>query len=86
MYKINNSLFPSVLNELYKKNNVIHDHNTRTKDTFRVSLRTQTLSTVSARIWNALIVKFNVNVPLTRFKVSLKQYLSSNILTISYPK
>ena len=29
MYKINNSLFPSVLNELYKKNNVIHDHNTQ---------------------------------------------------------
>ena len=76
----------SVLNDLYKKNNVIHDHNTRTKDMFRVSLGTQTFSTVSARIWNALNVKFNVNVPLTRFKVSLKLYLSSNILTISYPK
>ena len=86
MYKINNGLFPSVLNELYKKNNVIHDHNTRTKDMFRVSLGTQTFSTVSARIWNTLIVKFNVKVPLTRFKVSLKQYLSSNILTINYPK
>ena len=86
MYKINNGLFPSVINDLYKKNNVIHDHNTRTKDMFRVSLGTQTFSTVSARIWNALIVKFNVNVPLTRFKVSLKLYLSSNILTISYPK
>ena len=70
MYKINNGLFPSVLNELYKKNNVIHDHNTRTKNMFRVSLGTQTFSTVSARIRNALIVKFNVNVPLTRFKVS----------------
>ena len=50
----------------------VHDHNTRTKDMFLVSVGTQT-STVSARIWNALIVKFNVNVPLTRFKVSLKQ-------------
>ena len=39
---------------------------TRTKDMFRVSLGTQTFSTVSARIWNALIVKFNVNVLLTR--------------------
>ena len=56
MYQINNGLFPSVLNELYKKNNVIHDHNTRTKDMFHVSLGTQTFSTVSARIWNALIV------------------------------
>ena len=86
MYKINNVLFPSVLNKLYKKYYVILDHNTRTKDMFRVLLGTQTFSTVSARIWNALIVKFNVNVPLTRFKNLLKQYLSSNILTISYPK
>ena len=38
MYKINNGLCPSVLNELYKKNNVINDHNTRTKDMFRVHL------------------------------------------------
>ena len=60
MYKINNDLFPSVLNELYKKNNVIHDHNTRAKDMFRISRGTQTFSTVSARIWNAVIVKFNV--------------------------
>ena len=74
------------INKLHKKNNVIHDHNTRTKDVFRVLLGTQTLSTVSARIWNALSVKFNVNVPLTMFNVSLKQYLSSNMLTISYPK
>ena len=86
MYKINNDLFPSVLNELYKKNIVIHDHNTRAKDMFRVSLGTQTFSTVSARIWNAVIVKFNVNVSLSKFKESLKQYLMSNILIISYPK
>ena len=50
MYKINNNLFPSIFNELYKKNNVIHDHNTRAKDMFRVSMQTQTFSTVSARI------------------------------------
>ena len=55
MYKINNDLFPSVLNELYKKNNVIHDHNTRAKDMFHVSLGNQTFSTVTARIWNAVI-------------------------------
>ena len=53
---------------------------------FRVSLGTQTFSTVSARIWNAVIVKFNVNVSLSKFKESLKQYLMSNILIISYPK
>ena len=30
MFKQNNDLFPSVLNKLHKKNNVIHNHNTRT--------------------------------------------------------
>ena len=86
MYKINNDLFPSVLNELYKKSNVIHDHNTTAKDIFRVSLETQSFSTVSARIWNAVIVNFNVNVSLSKFTKSLKQYFLSNILIIIYPK
>ena len=43
-------------------------------------------STVSARIWNAVTVKFNVNTSLSKFKESLKQYLLNNILIISYPK
>ena len=62
------------------------DHNTRAKDMFRVSLGIQTFSTLSARIWNTDIVKFNVNVSLSKFKESLKQYLLRNILIISYPK
>ena len=86
MYKVNINLFLSVLNELYKKNDVIHHPNTRTKYMFRVSLGSQAFSTVNPGIWIALNVKFNVNVLLSKFKVSLKQYLSSNILIISYPK
>ena len=82
MYKINNDLFLSLLNELYKKNNVIHDHNTRAKYMFRVSLETQTFSTVSARIWNAVIVKFNVNISLSKVKESLKQYLMGVIFIV----
>ena len=55
---------------------------------FRVSLGTQTFSTVSARIWNARFVKFDVNVPLSKFEVYLKQYQLNNtcILNICYPK
>ena len=41
---------------------------------FRVSLGTP-FSTAIARIWIALIVKFNVNFLASKFKVSLKQYL-----------
>ena len=41
---------------------------------------------LSAKIWNALMAKFNVNVPLSKVKVSLKQDLLSNLLIITYPK
>ena len=41
---------------------------------------------ISIKSHKKSISEKQINVPLTRFKVSLKQYLSSNILTISYPK
>ena len=86
MYKFDNGLLPAVLNTLYKKNNEIHSYNTRSKDMFHVALGTQTFSNISARIWNALIIKININVPMFKFKDSLKLFLLDNILTITYSK
>ena len=62
------------------------DHNTRAKDIFRISLGTQTFSTVSDRSRIAVIVKFNVDVSLSKLKESLKQHPFNNVLIISYPK
>ena len=61
MYKFNNGLLPAALNTLYKKNNEIHSYNTRSKDLFHVALGIQTFSNISARIWNALIIKIDIN-------------------------
>ena len=36
MYKYNNDMLPSVMHELYKKNNEIHTYGTRNKDLFRI--------------------------------------------------
>ena len=36
MYKYNNDMLPSVMLELYKKNNEIHTYDTRNKDLFRI--------------------------------------------------
>ena len=79
MYKTNIEMYPSVLNDMYKKHNDLHAHNTRTKDMFRISLGTQTFSNVSAKIWNVPFSKFDLNVSLYRFKkiterVSIEQY------------
>ena len=86
MYKFNNGLLSVLLNTLYMKNNEIHSYNTRSKDLFRIALRTQTFSNISARIWNELIIKIDINVPMFKFKDSLKLFLLNNILTITYSK
>ena len=62
-------MYSSVLNDLYNKNNDVYAHNTRTKDMFCISLGTQTFSSVSVKIWNALFSKFVLNVPLYKFKM-----------------
>ena len=36
MYKYTNDMLPSVMHELYKKNNEIHTYDTRNKDLFRI--------------------------------------------------
>ena len=86
MYKFNNGLLPTVLNSLYKRNNEIHQYDTRTKNMFRISVGIQSFSSVSAKIWNALILHIDGNVPLVKFKQSLKLYLLNNTLVISYSK
>ena len=86
MYKLNSGHLPIVLCNFFKKNNEIHNYNTRTKDMFRISHESQTFSSVGAKIWNALSIKIDVNVTLIKFKNSLKVYLLSNSLVINYPK
>ena len=44
------------------------------------------LFSVSARIWNALMVQIDGNVSLVKFKQSPKLYLLNNTLVISYSK
>ena len=89
MYKFTNDMLPSVMHELYKKNNEIHTYDTPNKDLFRID-RGQTglniYSNISARLWNALIPKVNTDVSLPKFKSLLKQFLLFNAIEIQYPK
>ena len=38
------------------------------------------------RIWNALLNKFDVNVPISQFKQNNRKYLHDHSLVIVYPK
>ena len=53
---------------------------------FRISVGIQSFSSVNATIWNALMLHIDGNVPLVKFKQSLKLYLLNNTLVISYSK
>ena len=71
MYKYANDMLPSVMHELYKKNNEIHTYDTRNKDLFRIdsgqkglNMYVNSYSNISARLWNALMPKLNTNVSL----------------------
>ena len=41
MYKLNSGLLPKVLCNFFKKNDDTHNYNTRTKDMFRISHKSQ---------------------------------------------
>ena len=70
MYKQNIDPFSPVLKKIMLYIIITQEQ----KIMFRGSLGTL-FSTASARIWIALIVKFNVDVPFSKFKISLKLYL-----------
>ena len=53
---------------------------------FHISFGTQSFSSVSTKIWNAFMAQIDSNVPLVKFKQSLKLYLLNNTLVISYSK
>ena len=86
MYKYTNGILPVVMNELYIKNNEIHSHNTRSSQQYHITSGTEIFSSISARIWNVLSLKMDINISLPKFKVLSKSYLLHNSISIKYTK
>lgn len=86
MYKYSNDLLPDVMHDLYRNNYEIHSYNTRISNNLHISSAMDTFSSISARIWNILRSKINVNVSFPKFKVVSKIYLQTNNITIKYTK
>ena len=72
MYKISCDMLPETMAKLYSKNKHHHAHDTRGKNLLRIPAGTKFVTYNSARIWNAISSKIDVNVNLVKFKVSLK--------------
>ena len=86
MYTYHNNLLPCSISQLYAKHDGTHDHNTRCNDILRVPIGTKPFTSVSARIWNVLSNIIDFDVPISKFRLLLKQYLLYNSLILRYSK
>ena len=55
MCKLNTGLLPKILCNIFKKNDEIHNYNTRTKYMFCISHESQTFSSVGAKFGMHLV-------------------------------
>ena len=78
MYKYSKGLLPEVIGEMYRQNNDIHSHRTRSRDLLSVPHGTLHFVNVSAGLWNVLVLKMDVHIALSKFKYILKVFLLHN--------
>ena len=86
MFKYSNGLLPVIINNLYVKNKDIHSHNTRSKNRLRAPTGSMYFTNTSAHLWNVLVTKIDVQVPLSKFKLILKCFLLNNTVNLRYSK
>ena len=78
MYTYANNVLPLAINYLFTTTSDVHNYTTRI--TYYMSIRvilisTKKLTASSARIWNAMQSEIEVNVSISKFKISSKTYL-----------
>ena len=91
MYKYFNNILPPAINDLYVSNTDVHEYSTRQKHLLyinksNINVYTKSFGITSVRVWNALQSKIDVNVPISKFKKSFKNYLQGNALVLKYTK
>ena len=77
MYKHANNLLPLEINDLYIENCELHNYPTREKHLLHVNnsninIYSKSFGNTSARIWNTMQYKIEVNVSISKFKISSK--------------
>ena len=92
MYNHANNLLPPAINDLYIENCEVHNYPTRQKHLLHVNknsnikIYSKSFGNTSARIWNAMQSKIEVNVSISKFKICSKNYLQEYPLKLKYTK
>ena len=85
MYDLNAGVLPLALANIFKKNNQIHNYETRLASAFhlphaRTKFALNTLVCTGPRFWNSLDPSITNSVSISVFKRKLKLYLLSRYL------
>ena len=91
MYKYANNLLPLAINDRFTTNSDVHNYTTRQKHLLHVNKSTiniysKSFGNTSARIWNAMQTKFEVNILISNFKIAFKINLQEYSLQLKYTK
>ena len=91
MYKYANNLLPLAIKDLFTTNSGVHNYTTRQKHLLHINksninIYSKSFGNTSARIWNAMQAQFEVNVSISKFKISFKMYLQEHSLQLKYTK
>ena len=77
------NIIPKFISMMFKKNNEIHNYNTRRDNSLHTSVGKQEnkykcFSFNAINIWNYMIRYIPINIPYTRFKRLTKVYIQNN--------
>ena len=91
MYTYFNNLLPPAINDLYVSNNDVHKYSTRQKHLLyinksNINVCAKRFGITSVRVWTASQSIIDVDVPISKFKKSSKNYLQDNSLVLKYTK
>ena len=91
VYKYANNILPYYLLDLFTTNRDVHNYTKRQKHLLHfnksnINIYSKSFGNTSARIWNDMQAEFEVNVSISKFKISFKMYLQEHSLQFKYTK
>ena len=87
MYKYTHNMLPPAMNEMYIRNDEVHNYNTRQSKLLHIpnGSHIKNFRYRSVLLYNELIARnINFNVSLPKFKKIVKRFLLHNIVQLGY--
>ena len=82
VFKYHHGLLPNIFNEFYSTNSSFHLHNTRSRNMFRLPMRSSSIRirAMGVRTYNYFYTRLTMDCSFLSYKAALKKYLIVNNL------